>query len=374
MFGHRIADDGDGPAGRAGRAAGRRSPPPPAAGPLLREAARPQLQQLMSRDVGVLRDDKGLTLAGRGSGRAGRARRRRSRAPRLGDDEPAHRGDRAGPAAALRRRDPGRALARRLPRPATTRTGAGTSTPSWPPTARCAPTFECRAVTDGLPRTDPPVDVVAERRGRARWPRTSAPAATSPRSPPSTPPRWPAPTSSRARPASWPACRSRRYVFQTVGQGRLSRRVRQRRRRPGDAGRGAGHRARPDARPAHRRAHRAELPRPPVRRRDADPALGRRRRRAPARCIRDTRKTMPGLRALEKYAVRMRRRRQPPHVAVGRRAGQGQPRRRRRRRGAGVRAGAGALTRACRSRSRSTRSSRRARSSTPAPTSSCSTT
>ena len=35
---------------------------------------------------------------------------------------------------------------------------------------------------------------------------------------------------------------------------------------------------------------------------------------------------MPGLRALEKYAVRCGGGRQPPHVAVGRRAGEGQPR------------------------------------------------
>ena len=65
VFGHRIA------AAVMARLGEPAAPPadlaaPPAAGPLLREAARPQLQQLMSRDAGVLRDDKGLTLAGEG--------------------------------------------------------------------------------------------------------------------------------------------------------------------------------------------------------------------------------------------------------------------------------------------------------------------
>ena len=90
--------------------------------------------------------------------------------------------------------------------------------------------------------------------------------------------------------------------------------------------------------------------------------------------VRDTRKTTPGLRALEKHAVRMRRRRQPPDVAVGRRARQGQPRGRGRRRRRGLRARPRARSRACRSRSSATPSSRCARCSRPAPTSSCSTT
>ena len=67
------------------------------------------------------------------------------------------------------------------------------------------------------------------------------------------------------------------HAFAVVGQGRLgsstaaptARRV---------ARRAAGHRPRTDARPAHRRAHRAELPRSPLRRRLADPALGGRGR------------------------------------------------------------------------------------------------
>ena len=52
-----------------------------------------------------------------------------------------------------------------------------------------------------------------------------------------------------------------------------------------------------------RRAHRAELPAPLLGRRHAHPALRRRGAAAQAR-IRDTRKTLPGLRALEKAAVR----------------------------------------------------------------------
>ena len=62
----------------------------------------------------------------------------------------------------------------------------------------------------------------------------------------------------------------------------------------------------------------------------------------------------------------LRRRREPPDVAVGRRAGQGQPRRRGRRRRRGVRCASAAATPTCRWRSRSTPSSRPARSSTPA--------
>jgi L-aspartate oxidase len=65
VFGHRIA------ATLIARLGEPAAPPvdvaaPPPAGALLREAARPQLQQLMSRDAGVLRDEKGLTLAGEG--------------------------------------------------------------------------------------------------------------------------------------------------------------------------------------------------------------------------------------------------------------------------------------------------------------------
>ena len=64
----------------------------------------------------------------------------------------------------------------------------------------------------------------------------------------------------------------------------------------------------PSARPlrdaAHRRAHRAQPARPALRRRHRHRRVGRRRRRAPRARIRDTRKTVPGLRALQKYAVR----------------------------------------------------------------------
>ena len=54
---------------------------------------------------------------------------------------------------------------------------------------------------------------------------------------------------------------------------------------------------------ARRRAHRAQLPRPPLRDRDADRPLRRGGGRAPDARILDTRKTTPGLRVLEKAAV-----------------------------------------------------------------------
>jgi L-aspartate oxidase len=65
VFGHRIAETvisrlGD-PASPVRNLAER-----PEAGVLLHESARSELQQLMSRDVGVLRDEKGLTLAAEG--------------------------------------------------------------------------------------------------------------------------------------------------------------------------------------------------------------------------------------------------------------------------------------------------------------------
>ena len=61
--------------------------------------------------------------------------------------------------------------------------------------------------------------------------------------------------------------------------------------------------ARLGPRAARRRAHRAQLPRPPLRGRDADRALRRGGRRHRAPTILDTRKTTPGLRGLEKAAV-----------------------------------------------------------------------
>ena len=76
-----------------------------------------------------------------------------------------------------------------------------------------------------------------------------------------------------------------------------------RRRGPGHPRRRAALGARPGAGAADRRADRAELPVPPVRRRDRHVPLGRRagrHRGAGARHPQDT----PGFRALEKYAVR----------------------------------------------------------------------
>ena len=66
---------------------------------------------------------------------------------------------------------------------------------------------------------------------------------------------------------------------------------------------GAGHRG-ADARAADRRADDAEPGVPPVGDRDDDGGLGRGGGGAGAK-IRDTRKTLPGLRALQKYAVRV---------------------------------------------------------------------
>ena len=151
--------------------------------------------------------------------------------------------------------------------------------------------------------------------------------------------------------ASSPACRSRRRCSRVAGGWRSQHG------RPGDGDRVAPRRrccrpCRPDARAAHRRAHRAQPALPPVRRRDADRAGGSTPSRGTGAAIRDTRKTTPGLRALEKYAVRcgggVNHRMSP----VGRRPGQGQPRRsppaawpRRSRR-------YGPRSRTCRSRSR----------------------
>ena len=68
---------------------------------------------------------------------------------------------------------------------------------------------------------------------------------------------------------------------------------------------GAGRDARgPGARGAHRRADRAQPARPALRDRDAHRALRRRASRAPARRSSTRARRRPGLRALEKYAVR----------------------------------------------------------------------
>ena len=178
----------------------------------------------------------------------------------------------------------------------------------------------------------------------------------------------------RARTASSPGCRSPRYVFETVGQGRLRVEFGTRRRRAGRAGRGAGHRPRPGARPAHRRAHRAEPARPPVRRRHAHPALGRRgrghRRAHPrhpqdhARACARWRSTRCAAAAASTTACRCRTPRwsrtttSSPPAASSRRSSWCAPR---------------YPGPAARDRGRHA-SSRPARSSTPAPTSSCSTT
>ena len=60
----------------------------------------------------------------------------------------------------------------------------------------------------------------------------------------------------------------------------------------------------PHPRPAHRRAQRAQPPVPAVRHRDRHPRVGGRPGGHRSATVRDTRKTTPGLRALEKYAVR----------------------------------------------------------------------
>jgi L-aspartate oxidase len=65
VFGHRIAETIIARLGEPTPAPSV-SLPAPAAGDLLDETARPDLQHLMSRDVGVLRDEKGLTLAAEG--------------------------------------------------------------------------------------------------------------------------------------------------------------------------------------------------------------------------------------------------------------------------------------------------------------------
>jgi hypothetical protein len=67
--------------------------------------------------------------------------------------------------------------------------------------------------------------------------------------------------------------------------------------------------------------------------------------------ILDTRKTLPGLRQAQKYAVRVGGGAEPAHGAVRRHPDQGKPHRGGRRRGQGAGCGAGAR-RACRSRSK----------------------
>ena len=112
-------------------------------------------------------------------------------------------------------------------------------------------------------------------------------------------------------------------------------------------------------RPADRRADHAQPGVPPVRHRDHHRRLGGRGGGTDAK-IRDTRKTLPGLRALQKYAVRVGGGVNPPDGPGRRRADQGQSRR-------GRRLGAGRTERsaqcrtgfALRGRGRLTRTARR---------------
>ena len=99
-------------------------------------------------------------------------------------------------------------------------------------------------------------------------------------------------------------------------------------------------------------------------------ALGR--HRPPSSATRARRR--PGLRALEKYAVRVGRRRQPPHGAVRRRARQGQPRRSRPAAWPRRSPPCGRSPRRSRWRSRSTRSTGSPKHWPPGPTRCCSTT
>ena len=71
------------------------------------------------------------------------------------------------------------------------------------------------------------------------------------------------------------------------------------------AGRHDRHHRRPGARHPHGRAHRAEFPLPSLRHRLRHRAGSPMRSRAPGRRSCCTRKTMPGLRSAQKYAVRV---------------------------------------------------------------------
>ena len=145
------------------------------------------------------------------------------------------------------------------------------------------------------------VHVVRDARRRARWPRTSARSATSP--PRSSPPTRRATVDVVARAdgvIAGTACATE--VFAQLDPSVAVRWLVD----DGDAVGPAPRSARssgPLRVGAHRRAHRAQLPVPPVGRRDARPA-GSSRPPATAARIWDTRKTLPGLRALEKAAVR----------------------------------------------------------------------
>ena len=163
---------------------GEPAPPPaaladaPPAGALLAVDARPELQQLMSRDVGVLRDRDRAERGRRRAREARRGGRRRAGHRGVGDDQPAHRRVRARAGRAAARGDPRRALARRLPGP---RRRALARAPRHRPRpgrhAGHRPTED-----DRREHADYPTSPTSS---PARWPRTSARPATSPPSRPS---------------------------------------------------------------------------------------------------------------------------------------------------------------------------------------------
>ena len=172
----------------------------------------------------------------------------------------------------------------------------------------------------------------------------------------------PWPTSSPGSRACWPGCRWR-WPCWTRPAGPAARRSAAR-----DGARGRPRRARCSriagaaARAADRRADAAQLPDATCPGSPPRPGPGSTPSPAPARVIRDTRKTTPGLRQLEKYAVRCGGGRQPPDGPGRRGADQGQPRGRgRRHHGAAIRAVRRGRAAACRSRSSATRWTRSAR-------------
>ena len=166
----------------------------------------------------------------------------------------------------------------------------------------------------------PPADAVRPRRAwPAPWPRTSRRSATSrprccrPSVEATADVRARAPTGVLAgtavRRRGVPPGRRRRSSVELVG----------RRRRPlVDAGTASARVARAAGADPHGRAHRAQLPRPPVRHRHAHAPRSSTPSPTRAASLRvwDTRKTTPGLRALEKAAVRAGGGVEPPRQPV----------------------------------------------------------
>ena len=120
-------------------------------------------------------------------------------------------------------------------------------------------------------------------------------------------------------------------------------------------------------------AHRAQLPRPPLRRRDPDGALRRGGRRDRRRDPRHPQDDAGPARAGE-GGGRRRRRSQPPHGPLRRDPDQGEPHRPGRRPRQGRPRRPQRPTRTCRSRSSAATSTRSPTRSAPAPTACCSTT